>query len=121
MSKRLVVGALLFILGFVTYQVGDSLIPKENRMMIELFSGLLPKDIPTETFGLLLQFGGGIAAILGLIVCLNSLGRPVVRIQPVAASPLEASAAPEKQRCKFCGGSLEVDSVFCPVCGRSQK
>jgi len=122
LRKSLAVGALVFILGFVAYQVGTSLIPKESRMMMDLLAGFLPKDIPTETLGLLLQFGGGIAAIIGLIVCLNSLAKPVVRIQPVqtpAAAP--APVAVEKPRCKFCKSALEEDAIFCPACGRSQK
>jgi len=123
LRTRLLVGALLFLLGFIGYQTGFSLLFKESRMVSDLLKDVLAFfasiGIPIETFALMLQFGGGIVAIIGFIACLSSLSGPVVRIQTVEASPV-TPAIVEKPRCKFCSSFLEEDSAFCPSCGRSQ-
>lgn len=120
MRFGLAVGSLVFILGFIGYQVGSHLIPQESRTVTDFLLSLLPGGIPTETLGLALQFGGGIVAIVGLVMCLASLSRSAVRLQPVGVSRT-APETVEGSRCRFCGGALEEDAVFCPVCGKSQK
>jgi len=126
LRARLAVGALLFILRFILYQTGFSLLLKETRVISDLLKDVLSfvtsMGIPIETFALILQFCGGIIAIIGFIACLSSLASPVVRIQTqtAEASPV-APAIVEKPRCKFCSSILEEDTAFCPNCGKSQK
>ncbi|WP_455369607.1 hypothetical protein [[Eubacterium] cellulosolvens] len=121
MNTRLVVGFILIVLGFLAYQVGFSFILKESELMIKYITMVVPEHYPMNTIGLALQFGGGIVAIVGFLLCVSALTSPVVtRIQEVK-TVIEAPPAPPGIKCRFCGGAVGSDSAFCTACGKSQK
>jgi hypothetical protein len=89
--------------------------------MIKYITRVVPESYPMDTVGLVLQFGGGIVAIIGFLLCISSLStRVVTRIQEVK-TVAEAPPAVSLPKCRFCGGAIGVDSAFCTVCGKSQK
>ena len=101
LNTRLVVGFILIVLGFLAYQVGFSFILKETELMIKYINMVVPEHYPMNLIGLALQFGGGIIAIIGFLLC----------APPVVSGP----------KCRFCSGTVGPDSAFCTVCGKSQK
>jgi hypothetical protein len=114
---RLAVGGFLLFLGFASYQIGFQICMRSEGLLTRLLTLFSSSHLPLEVLGLVLQFGGGVSAIIGFLLCITSLSRPIVRVERVEAA--EEVSLPKLQ-CKFCGGRLEEDSVFCPVCGRSQ-
>lgn len=121
LNTRLVTGFILIVLGFLAYQVGFSFILKETELMIKYITMVVPEHYPMNMIGLALQFGGGIIAIVGFLLCISALSTPVVtRIQEVK-TVTEAPPVPSGPKCRFCGGAIGVDSAFCTVCGKSQK
>jgi hypothetical protein len=121
LNTRLIVGFILIVLGFLAYQVGFSFILGQTELMIKYIKMVVPESYPMDTLGLALQFGGGIVAIIGFLLCISSLStRVVTRIQEVK-TVTEAPPAVSGPKCRFCGGAIGVDSAFCTVCGKSQK
>jgi len=121
LNTRLIVGFILIVLGFLAYQVGFSFILKETELMIKYITMVVPEHYPMDTIGLALQFGGGIVAIVGFLLCVSSLSSPVVtRIQEVK-TVTEAPPTVSGPKCRFCSGAIGADSAFCTVCGKSQK
>jgi hypothetical protein len=121
LNTRLVVGFILIVLGFLAYQVGFSFILSQTEFMVKYITMVVPEHYPMDTIGLALQFGGGIVAIVGFLLCVSSLAHPVVtRIQEVK-TVTETPPAVSGPKCRFCGGAIGVDSAFCTVCGKSQK
>jgi hypothetical protein len=125
LKARLAGGSLLFILGFVGYQVGVHLLPGGSQTLRGYLAPFMPKgSVPTETLGLALQFSGGIVAIVGLAVCLSALAQPVFITQEAESAPPPPASAPVtalKIRCPFCGEPMDEGTIFCPACGRSQR
>lgn len=122
LNTRLVSGFILIVLGFLAYQVGFSFILKETELMIKYITMVVPENYPMNTIGLALQFGGGIIAIIGFLLCISALSTPVVtRIQEVKTVTEAAPPVPSGPKCRFCGGVVGADSAFCTVCGKSQK
>jgi hypothetical protein len=121
LNTRLIAGFILIVLGFLAYQVGFSFILRQTELMIKYITMVVPESYPMDTIGLALQFGGGIVAIIGFLLCVSSLStRVVTRIQEVK-TVTEAPPVVSGQKCRFCGGAIGVDSAFCTVCGKSQK
>ena len=121
LKTRLVVGFILIVLGFLAYQVGFSFILRQTELMIKYIAMVVPEHYPMDAIGLALQFGGGIIAIVGFLLCVSSLSTPVVtRIQEVK-TVTEAPPAVSGPKCRFCSGTVGPDSAFCTVCGKSQK
>jgi len=117
------------MLGFIIYQLGISVIalPRgylseaENSVLATLFPGQ-----PVDLLAVFLQFGGGIIAILGLIVAISGVATPQrTEIRYVQAPP-QPSARPtqfliRQFNCKFCGAEIEENELFCPKCRKAQK
>ncbi|WP_455278350.1 hypothetical protein [[Eubacterium] cellulosolvens] len=121
MNTRLIAGFILIVLGFLSYQVGFSFILRQTELMIKYITMVVPESYPMDTIGLALQFGGGIVAIIGFLLCVSSLStRVVTRIQEVK-TVTEAPPVVSGPKCRFCGGAIGADSAFCTVCGKSQK
>ncbi|MBS7650459.1 MAG: hypothetical protein QXI59_00875 [Candidatus Bathyarchaeia archaeon] len=114
---RLAFGGFLLILGFVGYQVGFQICMRGEGVLTKFLTPFSSPTLPLEVLGLVLQFGGGIIAIIGFLLCITALSKPIVRVERVEVAE-ETSVS--KLQCKFCSSRLEEDSVFCPVCGRSQ-
>ncbi|MBS7626531.1 hypothetical protein KEJ51_05785 [Candidatus Bathyarchaeota archaeon] len=114
---RLAFGGFLLILGFVGYQVGFQICMSGEGVLTKFLTLFLSPALPLEVLGLVLQFGGGVLAIIGFLLCITALSKPIVRVERVEAA---GETSISKLQCKFCGGRLEEDSVFCPLCGKSQ-
>ncbi|MGQ9542512.1 MAG: hypothetical protein ACUVTM_00275 [Candidatus Bathyarchaeia archaeon] len=114
---RFAVGGFLLMLGFASYQVGSHIGVKGEGVLGEVLGRIMPQSISVEIFSLTLQFGGGLLAIIGFLLCISSLSKPTIRVEEVKTVGEETF---QTLHCKFCGGQLEGDSAFCPICGRSQ-
>ena len=111
------------------YQFGISMIELPRNYLSELANSVLAALFPGQSVGLfavLLQFGGGIIAILGLIIAISGVAAPQ-RIETLyVQAPPQPSAKvtqPVMQlfNCKFCGAEIEKEEVFCPKCRKAQK
>jgi len=115
--------------GFILYQFGISLIELPGSYLSEVASSVLAALFlgqSTDLLAVFLQFGGGIIAILGLIIAISGVAAPQQRgARYVQASP-QPSAKPtqpfvQQLNCRFCGAEIEKDEIFCPKCRRAQK
>jgi len=89
------------------------------------FAALFPGQ-PIDLFAVFLQFGGGIVAILGLIIAISGVAAPKKIEARYVQAPPQPSAKPtqpsvQRFNCKFCGAEIEEDEVFCPKCKRAQR
>jgi len=100
---------------------GSYLSEVANSVLAALFLGQ-----STDLFAVFLQFGGGIAAILGLIIAISGVATPQRTEARYVQAPPKTLAKPtqpsmQQLNCKFCGAEIEEDEVFCPKCRRAQK
>lgn len=117
-------GTLLLILGFVIYQLGLLVMFRSTE-----FQGQLPSFLrgilPAGLMGVAMQLGGGITAIVGVIVCIcgaaSSYNKQILRrLEDLIETRSEERVVP-MIRCRFCGAELEEQAIFCPVCNKSQR
>ena len=90
-----------------------------------VFAALFPGQ-SVALSAVLLQLGGGIIAILGLIIAISGVAAPQrIETRYVQAPPQPSAKVtqPVMQlfNCKFCGAEIEKDEVFCPKCRKAQK
>jgi len=117
------------MVGFIVYQFGISIIalPRsylsevENNVLTALFPGQ-----PVDLLAVFLQFGGGIIAILGLIMAISGVAAPQRTETRYVQAPPQPSARPTQLlirqfNCKFCGAEIEENELFCPKCRKAQK
>jgi len=116
-------------LGFIVYQFGISTILLPGSYLSEAANSVSTALFPgqsTALFAVLLQFGGGIIAILGLIIAISGVAAPQQRETRYVQAALHPSANPTQLlirqfSCKFCGSQIEENELFCPKCRRAQK
>jgi len=77
-------------------------------------------------FAVLLEFGGGIIAILGLIIAISGVAAPQRMETRYVQAPPQPSVNPthvliRQSSCKFCGAEIDEDELFCPKCRKAQK
>jgi len=117
-------GTLLLILGFMIYQLGLLVTFRSTE-----FQGQLPSFLrgilPTGLMGIVMQLGGGITSIVGLVVCIcsaaSSYNKQILRrLEDLIEKRSEERVIP-MIRCRFCGAELEGQAIFCPVCNKSQR
>jgi len=90
-----------------------------------VFAALFPGQ-SVALSAVLLQFGGGIIAILGLIIAISGVAAPQRIETRYVQAPSQLSANPTQLSirqfsCKFCGAEIGQDELFCPKCRKAQK
>lgn len=114
----LVLGGLMLILGFILYQIGFSIMQQQSLLMADIGKFLLPWFDKKELIGLILEFGGGLVAILGLIITVA--GGISSAVGGVALSQSIDTSGRPAMTCKFCGAEMPAGEVFCSSCHKSQ-
>jgi hypothetical protein len=121
------------MVGFIIYQFGISVIALPGGYLSEVESSIFAALFPGQSVDLLavfLQFGGGIIAILGLIMAISGVAAPQRIETRYVQAPVEASSnrtqlfpllPSRKFNCKFCGAEIEENELFCPKCRKAQK
>jgi hypothetical protein len=116
-------------MGFIIYQFGISMIQLPRSYLSEIangtFAALFPGQ-PVDLFAVFLQFGGGIIAILGLIIAIGGVVSPQRTETLYVQAPPQPSARPTQLlirqfNCKFCGAEIQENELFCPKCRKAQK
>lgn len=109
------------IIGFFAYRFGVAINIANNSIVSEFVSMYAPKMFSFEQTALLLEFGGGIILLLGIILSVTAFIETKVSYLPAPAAQEEIEEAEEVvRRCKYCSAEIE-DEIFCPGCGKSQQ
>jgi len=117
------------MLGFIIYQFGFSLaaFPKSYPGEIAtLIIATVLHDQQPDLSGVLMEFGGGIMAILGLIIAIGGVATSQKTQTEQVQEPSEPSTMEplwflQRLKCRFCGAEIQEDEIFCNACGKSQK
>jgi len=109
------------VVGFVAYQLGFSTLQQQSTIAGSLAKAILQYIPDRELASFVLQMGGGLLAIAGLVITIwGATARAVGRI-PVAVSPPPGGGEVRGTLvCKFCHAEMQPEEVFCPSCHRSQ-
>jgi hypothetical protein len=114
------IGSMMLVVGFILYQFGLSSELYQTTLLrswlADLSKPLITRGISLEAITILLEFGGGLLVIFGLIVCFEGAARPNYTTRP--ARPVEPTRNTSK--CRFCGADVQEGSTFCPSCNKSQ-
>ena len=109
------------IIGFFAYRFGVAINIAQNSTVSEFVSKYAPRIFSIEQTALLLEFGGGIVLLLGIILSVTAFIETKVSYLPAPVVEEEIEEAEEVvRRCKYCSAEIE-DKVFCPLCGKSQQ
>ena len=121
-KAQFIAGTIIMIIGFFAYRFGVAINITESSIVAEIVSNYAPKMFTLEQTGLLLEFGGGIILLLGIIMSVTSLIEQKISYVPTPVKEeTEDEDVEEKKRCKFCSTEISEDEVFCPACGKSQQ
>lgn len=108
----------IMIFGFAINQLGFYVILRQPKWIDWL---------PSDLVGLGLEFGGGLALIVGFMMFISNtlsesraIGRPATR-RGSRISRLKDRMAGSPIRCNFCGAKMSEGALFCPVCQKSQR
>ena len=117
---QFVFGFIIVIIGFLAYRFGVAINLTNNSIVSELVKNNAPSWISLAQMGLILEFGGGIILLLGILIALAAL----ITTKEVHRPPVKTSQEKvdiEIRKCKFCSAELDEGIVFCTVCGKSQE
>ena len=76
MKMRTLIGGIMLLIGFIMYQTGISTALEQNQSTLKLvnfIASTLKITLETDIVILIMEYLGGIIAILGLLVCISSL------------------------------------------------
>ena len=119
-KMQFVFGFIIVIIGFLAYRFGVAINLTNNSIVSELVKNNAPSWISLAQMGLILEFGGGIILLLGILIVLAAL----ITTKEVHRPPVKTSQEKvdiEIRKCKFCSTELDEGIVFCTVCGKSQE
>lgn len=113
-------GFIIVVIGFLAYRFGVAINLTNNSIVTELVKNYVPQWISLAQTGLILEFGGGIILLLGILIALAALiTTKKVHHPPVKTSKEKVDV--EIKRCKFCSAEIGEGIVFCTACGKSQE
>lgn len=116
--KQFIIGFIILVIGFIGYRFGVAINIAQNLLVANLVLNYAPTD-NLDLLGILLEFGGGIVMLLGVVISVAALSKEKLVIQkPEVQTQKEAKV--EIIKCKFCSAEMG-DNTFCPNCGRSQE
>jgi predicted MFS family arabinose efflux permease len=118
-------GTLLFILGLICCQFGLLVILYEP--LSSFISNIMP--FHPEFLGFILQIFGTASITYGIINLISGvmaeMSKEYTRQISDILQKIRETYLPQTMQkvaiCKFCGAPIEGESIFCRVCGRSQK
>ena len=116
-KKQFIIGFTILVIGFIGYRFGVAINIAQNLLVANLVLNYAPTD-DLELLGILLEFGGGIIMLFGVVISVASLSKEKVVIQKPNKQTQKVET--EVLRCKFCSAEMG-DNMFCPNCGRSQE
>lgn len=119
MNGKFLVGFVVLILGFVAYRLGVAINIAKNSLVGDFVMNYAPNGISIDLLGILLEFGGGILLLFGIVISVTALSK-AKKVRYTAVKDTQAKPPIEVIRCKFCSTELG-DSSFCPECGKSQE
>ncbi|WP_455363972.1 hypothetical protein [[Eubacterium] cellulosolvens] len=126
MKARTLTGGIILLIGFLMYQTGVSIALESNPYTLNFLdsvTSLLRINLRNDLLIVLIEYVGGIIAIVGFLVCVSSLtSKEFVRVTPTAETAQEEMAPSEIiPKCKFCGAYIDEEDVFCAKCNRALK
>lgn len=119
-KAQFALGFIIVVIGFLAYRFGVAINLGKNSIVADLVMDYAPKGISLTNMGLILEFGGGIILLLGIVIALAAL----VTTREVSYVPVkktEEKVDIETKRCKYCSAEMAEGIVFCPACGKSQE
>jgi hypothetical protein len=116
--KQFIIGFIILVIGFIGYRFGVAINIAQNLLVANLVLNYAPTD-DLDLLGILLEFGGGIIMLLGVVISVAALSKEKLVVQK-PGEQTQKKVEGEAIRCKFCSGEMG-DNTFCPNCGRSQK
>ncbi len=78
MKLRFLVGSILLLVGFITYQIGFAMSLKSERLIRETLAtaiSTLPVDTTVLSNSILTESLGGVIGFIGLLLCVSSIVR----------------------------------------------
>jgi membrane-bound ClpP family serine protease len=122
-------GTFLLILGLIFCQFGLLLV-LHQATFTDFILGIMPFQL-VEILGAFLQLLGSALIVFGIVSLVNGITTEVIRDQTYRLSETILRVEErlgelnvqktQKSICKFCGTPIRDESIFCPVCGKSQK
>ncbi|WP_455367687.1 hypothetical protein [[Eubacterium] cellulosolvens] len=126
MKARTLTGGIILLIGFLIYQTGVSIILESNPYALNFLNNvtsLLRINLGNNLMVMLIEYVGGIIAIIGFLICVSSLtSKEIVRVTQTVEKTTEEMAPSETMpKCKFCGAYIDEEDVFCAKCNRALK
>ncbi len=100
MKVRTLIGGIMLLIGFILYQTGISTALEQNQgtlKFVNFIASTLKIPLETDIVILIMEYLGGIIAILGLLICISSLATKEERIKPAPKEIRKKSLDPELQ------------------------
>jgi len=119
-KAQFALGFIIVVIGFLAYRFGVAINLGKNSIVADLVMDYAPKGISLTKMGLILEFGGGIILLLGVVIALAALVT-TSEVSYVPVKKTEEKVDIETRRCKYCPAEMAEGIVFCPACGKSQE
>ncbi len=119
-KARFAIGFIIVIIGFLAYRFGVAINLGKNSIVADLVMDYAPKGISLTKMGLILEFGGGIILLLGIVMALAALAT-TREVSYVPVKTAEEKVDIETRRCKYCSAEMAEGIIFCAACGKSQE
>lgn len=112
---------VLVVIGFLLHQAGFAALTGQVTPIDGVLASLITTTQLRQQVWFSLEVIGGLLTIFGLALYVKFIVSSEVKKLKLVEAKVEApEGALPGSTCKFCGASMEGESVFCPVCGRSQ-
>lgn len=130
MKGNTILGGSLIIIGFLLYQTGISIAFEKSRIIMNIFSFILQMlqiNLSIEPVSVVLEFLGGMIAIIGFLQIISNLTpKDVVTIQKTIPNDRKKpefqgllSSPSSLVPCRFCGKMISKDDLFCQHCKKA--